>query len=81
MICIGQNIYLMLNMDGFVFIIKLFFHLNVTNIQYLQEYIWYKNDKTTNESYKYDGIASQFGLHQLINEPTHHTRTNLLVLI
>ena len=35
---------------------------------------WYKNDKTTNEGSKIDGIASQFGLHQLINEPTHLTR-------
>ena len=36
--------------------------------------LWYKNDKTTNEGSKIDGIASQFGLHQFINEPTHLTR-------
>ena len=36
--------------------------------------LWYKNDKTKNEGSKIDGIASQFGLHQLINEPTHVTR-------
>ena len=36
--------------------------------------LWYKNDKTTNEGFKIDGIASQCGLHQLINEPTHLTR-------
>ena len=36
--------------------------------------LWYKNNKTTNECSKFDGIASQFGLHQLINEPTHLTR-------
>ena len=36
--------------------------------------LWYKNDKTTNEGSKIDGIASQFGLHQLINEPSHLTR-------
>ena len=34
----------------------------------------YKNDKTTYKRYKFDGIASQFGLHQIINEPTHFTR-------
>ena len=36
--------------------------------------LWYKNEKTTNKGSKIDGIASQFGLHQLINEPTHLTR-------
>ena len=36
--------------------------------------LWYKNDNTKNEGSKFDGIASQFGLHQLINEPTHLTR-------
>ena len=34
----------------------------------------YKNEKTTNKGSKIDGIASQFELHQLINEPTHLTR-------
>ena len=38
--------------------------------------LWYKNDKTTYEGSKIDDIASQFGLHQLINEPTHLTRNN-----
>ena len=33
-----------------------------------------KNDKTTYEGSKIDGIPSQFGLHQLINEPTHLAR-------
>ena len=36
--------------------------------------LWHKNDKTTNEGSKIDGIASQFASHQLINEPTHLTR-------
>ena len=36
--------------------------------------LWYKNDKKTYEGSKIDGIASQFGLHQLINESTHLTR-------
>ena len=36
--------------------------------------LWYKNDKTTNKGSKIDSIASQFGVHQLINEPTHLTR-------
>ena len=36
--------------------------------------LWYKNDKTTNEGSKIDDIASQFGLHQLMNESTHLTR-------
>ena len=35
--------------------------------------LWYKN--TTNEGPKIDVIASQFGLHQLIYEPTHLTRS------
>ena len=34
----------------------------------------YKNNNTTYEGSKIDNIASQFGLHQLINEPTHLTR-------
>ena len=32
---------------------------------------WYKNDKTTYECSKIDAITSQFGLQQLIKEPTH----------
>ena len=32
---------------------------------------WYKHDKTTNESSKIEAITSQFGLKQLIQEPTH----------
>ena len=34
----------------------------------------YQNDKTTYEGSKIEGIASQCGLHQLINEPTHLTK-------
>ena len=34
----------------------------------------YKNIKTAYEGSKIDGIASQFGLHQHMNEPTHLTR-------
>ena len=32
---------------------------------------WYKHDKTTYESSNIDAITSQFGLQQLIKEPTH----------
>ena len=34
---------------------------------------WCKSDKTSYEGSKIEGITSQFGLQQLINEPTHHT--------
>ena len=34
---------------------------------------WYKNDMTSYEGLKIDAITSQFGLQQLINEPTHLT--------
>ena len=33
--------------------------------------LWVKGDKTSYEGSKIDAIASQFGLQQLINEPTH----------
>ena len=36
--------------------------------------LWCKNDKTSYEDWKIKGITSQFGLQQLIKEPTHHTR-------
>ena len=32
---------------------------------------WYKHDKTTYEGSKMDAVNSQFGLQQLIKEPTH----------
>ena len=32
---------------------------------------WYKRDTTTYEGSKIDAITSQFGLKQLIQEPTH----------
>ena len=32
---------------------------------------WYKHDKTTYEGSKIEAITSQFGLKQLIQEPTH----------
>ena len=35
-----------------------------------------KSDKTSYEGSKIEGITSQFGLQQLINEPTHHTRNS-----
>ena len=34
---------------------------------------WYKNDINSYEGLKIDTITSQFGLQQLINEPTHLT--------
>ena len=42
--------------------------------------LWYKKNKTTYEGSQIDGIVSQFGLHQLINESTQ-LGTHLLVLI
>ena len=41
--------------------------------------LWCKSDKTSYEGSKIEGITSQFGLQQLINEPTLAIR--LLVLI
>ena len=35
---------------------------------------WYKHDKATYEGSKIDVITSQFGLQQLIKEPTHIER-------
>ena len=32
---------------------------------------WYSHDKTSFECSTIECITSQFGLHQLINEPTH----------
>ena len=32
---------------------------------------WYTGDKTTSEGSKIEAITSQFGLQQIINEPTH----------
>ena len=32
---------------------------------------WYSHDKTNFEGSTIESITSQFGLHQLINEPTH----------
>ena len=36
--------------------------------------VWCKSDKKSYEGSKIEGITSQSGLQQLINEPTHHTR-------
>ena len=38
--------------------------------------LWCKSDKTSYEGSKIEGITSQFGLQQLINELTHHTRNS-----
>ena len=32
---------------------------------------WYKQNETTYEGSKIDGVTSQFGLHILIKKPTH----------
>ena len=32
---------------------------------------WYKNDKTTTEGSKIANLTSQYGLKQIINQPTH----------
>ena len=37
------------------------------------DFNWYKNDINSYEDLKTDTITSQFGLQQLINEPTHLT--------
>ena len=36
--------------------------------------LWCKSDETSYESSKIEGTTSQFGLQQLINEPTHYTK-------
>ena len=36
-----------------------------------KSYNWYSHDKTSFEGSNIESITSQFGLHQLINEPTH----------
>ena len=46
------------------------FHLSNFNAKTTN---WYKNGRTFYEGLKIDAITSQFGLHQLINEPTHLT--------
>ena len=33
--------------------------------------LWYNSDITTHEGSKIDGVTSQFGLEQIIKEPTH----------
>ena len=42
---------------------------------------WYTNDKSTTEGAKIEFVTSQFGLHQIINEPTHVLVNSSLVLI
>ena len=41
--------------------------------------IWYINDKTTTEDVKIEFVTSQYGLHQIINEPTHVLENSKLV--
>ena len=42
---------------------------------------WFNNDITSNEGRKIEGVTSQIGLHQEINEPTHILNILLRVLI
>ena len=42
---------------------------------------WWIDDKTTQESLKIENLLSQFSLSQIINEPTHISKTLTLVLI
>ena len=42
---------------------------------------WWIDDKTTQESLKIENFLSQFSLSQIINEPTHISKTLTLVLI
>ena len=37
----------------------------------IESNLWFKGDKTSYEGSKIDAISSQFGLQQLITEPTH----------
>ena len=37
---------------------------------------WCRHDKTSVEGSNVESIISQFGLHQLINEPTHLSRNS-----
>ena len=38
---------------------------------------WYINDKTTTEGAKIEFVTSQYGVHQIINEPTHVLENSL----
>ena len=38
--------------------------------------IWCKSDKTSYEGSKTEGVTSQFGLQQVIDKSTHHTRNS-----
>ena len=40
---------------------------------------WCRSDKSTYEGSKIDGLVSNYGLQQLINEPTHRTGNSFLL--
>ena len=42
---------------------------------------WYSHDKTNFEGSTIESITSQFGLHQLINEPTHLLQSSLFKIL
>ena len=42
--------------------------------------LWYNNDITTYEGSKIDGVTSQFGLQQIIKEPTRFISGSLLCI-
>ena len=53
---------------------KNFLPLKVTAVRLLEECIafqWHEKDSSTSEGISIENITSQFGLHQIINEPTH----------
>ena len=52
-----------INRNPFLIVASGNFNVKTTN--------WYKNDVNSYEGLKIDTITSQFGLQQLINEPTH----------
>ena len=57
------NIDSVLNLNPFLFCIFGDFNAKSTN--------WYRNGVTTTEGREIDSMTSQFGLHQIISEPTH----------
>ena len=45
--------------------------------------VWYCNDNTTSQGKALENVTSQFGLHQVIKEPTHilHNSSSCIYLI
>ena len=58
-----QNLDTIANKNRYLIVVLREFNANSSN--------WYKHDKTTYKGSKIEAITSQFGLKQLIQEPTH----------